>query len=143
MPGVKALIVVALLSAGAFWFVDLPQTIRLKATIIRMLPLAPTTKIATIDELCKGARPADAAFCYLAFRSEDAEASVSCERFGKQVSRSENWVKVDDDNYLYRGKDPEFADLGLIYHPSSCAVVSVAKQVSISMKEYPSVRLPY
>ncbi|WP_338305156.1 hypothetical protein, partial [Bradyrhizobium ottawaense] len=134
--------VAALILAGTFWFVDLPQTVRLKAAIVRILPLPPATKIATIEELCKGARPNDSASCYLAFRSEEAEAMAACDKYAEQVRRSKNWVKTEGDSYSYRGKDTEFSDLLLFFHPSQCAVVSVAKQIAVPLKDHPSIKLP-
>lgn len=50
--GFVALGVVAL---GLFALVDLPQTVRIKALFVNLLPLDAKTKVAAIENLCSGA----------------------------------------------------------------------------------------
>lgn len=115
-----------LIAFGAFWFLDFPQTVRLKAAIVRSLPLAPKTTNSTIRSLCQGARPNDSADCYLSFRSEEAEAAVQCRNLADQLSRSKDWIKIDESgHFAYNGADPEIRKLDTLFYfyPEHCVFV--------------------
>jgi hypothetical protein len=61
-----------------FWVVDLPQTVRLKAAIVRVLPLDPESMDSTIRNLCVRSHSGSAVTdCYPTFRSEKAVKAIA------------------------------------------------------------------
>jgi hypothetical protein len=69
-----------------FWVVDLPQTVRLKAAIVRMLPLDPGFMDSTIRNLCAGAHSGSAITdCYMAFYGEEAAKAVADRQEQKMI----------------------------------------------------------
>jgi hypothetical protein len=86
-----------------FWVVDLPQTVRLKAAIVRMLPFDPESMDSTIRNLCAGSHSGDAGFqCYLTFRSEEAAKAIAddqarkrkCQQLAQRMESGEekDWI---------------------------------------------------
>jgi hypothetical protein len=89
-----------------FWVVDLPQTVRLKAAIVRILPLDPESMDSTIRNLCVGSHSGSAVTdCYLAFRSEKAVKVISedqarkrkCQRIAQRIESGEEkgWLRQE------------------------------------------------
>lgn len=117
-----------LIALSAFWFLDFPQTVRLKAAIVRSLPLAPKTTISLIESLCEGARPNDFASCYLSFHSQEAEAAVECKNLADQLSRNKEWIKTEDTgHFMYAGDDAELKKLDqlFVFVPEKCMFVGL------------------
>ena len=128
MLGAKGWIIAALVSGGVFWFVDLPATVRLKAAIVRSLPLSPQTTISTIKSLCTAANPEARASsnCYSSLRSEKAEKEIECQNFTRQIARSSNWTPLGGDSFIYQGADPEMREFSpLTYHPDLCLILGI------------------
>ena len=48
-------LLVAVGALGLFWMVDFPQTVRLKVSIVNLLPLNPEYSNSVIANLCDGA----------------------------------------------------------------------------------------
>jgi hypothetical protein len=68
-----------------FSVADLPQTVRLKAAIVRILPLDPESIDSTIRSLCAGLHSGSAVTdCYLTFRSEKAVKAIADEQARKR-----------------------------------------------------------
>jgi predicted component of type VI protein secretion system len=89
-----------------FWVVDLPQTVRLKAAIVRMLPLDPESTDSTIRNLCAGSHSGSAETdCYLAFRSEEAVNAIAddqarkrkCQQIAQRIESGEekSWQRQE------------------------------------------------
>src|SRR6201999_447348 len=99
------------------WFVDLPQTVRLKATVIKLLPLGPEYVNDTINSLCVASyRGNDNFSCYFTLHSKEAEEEISkknkCQAFIKRLASGDDkdWIKTSDKTYLYAGSDAETLD---------------------------------
>jgi hypothetical protein len=68
-----------------FWVVDLPQSVRLKAAIVRILPLDPESIDSTIRNLCVGSHSGSAVTdCYLTFRNEKAVRAIADDQARKR-----------------------------------------------------------
>jgi hypothetical protein len=89
-----------------FWVVDLPQTVRLKAAIVRILPLDPESRDSTIRNLCAGSHSGSAMTdCYLAFSSEEAANAISddlalnvkCQQLAQRMESGEekDWRRAE------------------------------------------------
>jgi hypothetical protein len=87
-----------------FWVVDLPQTVRLKATIVRILPLDPESMDSTIRNLCASSHCGSAVTdCYLTFRSEKAVKAIAddqartrkCQQIAQRIESGEEkaWLR--------------------------------------------------
>jgi hypothetical protein len=65
-------------------FVDVPQTIRIKALVINILPLDPQTKVDAVMNLCEaafaGGPISTATNCFLAHRSNTAAEEAARRR---------------------------------------------------------------
>jgi hypothetical protein len=127
MLGARGWTVAALISVGAFWFVDLPETVRFKAAIVRSLPLSPQTMNSTIEALCKGAMPSTAGGCYAGFYSPEAEALAFCQGFESRLARNKDWQKLENGelHYRYSGPDPEVSHYLPSFFPSRCVFSGV------------------
>lgn len=125
----------------AFWYVDIPSTIRLKTSILKLLPMKPATLNQSIRSVCAGSYAGmDVVSCYGNFRSEEAEAAAEadekCERFKETLHSSrkdwiENGPKPGDENprlsYLYNGSDQSIFDkYGILtFYPDDCSFLSI------------------
>jgi hypothetical protein len=89
-----------------FCVVDLPQTVRLKAAIVRMLPLDPESMDSAIRNLCAGSHSGFAVTdCYLAFRSEEAVNAIAddqarkrkCQQIAQRIESGEekSWQRQE------------------------------------------------
>ncbi len=91
---------------SVFWVVDLPQTVRLKASIVRMLPLDPESMDSTVRNLCAGSHSGSATTdCYLTFRSEEAVKAIAeeqarkrkCQQLSQRIESGEekDWIREE------------------------------------------------
>jgi hypothetical protein len=125
-----------------FWYVDMPSTIRLKTSILKLLPMKPATLNQSIRSVCAGSYVGlDVASCYSNFQSEEAEAAVAseekCARFKKSISTNTDWFKLtpkpgDEDQritYTYQGSDQSMWDkYGIMtFYPDDCYFISLNK----------------
>jgi hypothetical protein len=89
-----------------FCVVDLPQTVRLKAAIVRILPLDPESMDATIRNLCVGSHSGSAVTdCYLTLRSEKAVKAIAdaqarkrkCQQIAQRIESGEEkgWLRQE------------------------------------------------
>jgi hypothetical protein len=89
-----------------FWVVDLPQTVRLKAAIVSILPLDPESIDSTIRNLCVGSHSGSAVTdCYLTFRSEKAVKAIAddqarkrkCQQIAQRIESGEEkgWLRQE------------------------------------------------
>ena len=89
-----------------FWVVDLPQTVRLKAAIVRILPLDPESMDSAIRNLCAGSHSGSAVTdCYLTFRSEKAVKAIAddqarkrkCQQIAQRIESGEEkgWLRQE------------------------------------------------
>jgi hypothetical protein len=89
-----------------FWVVDLPQTVRLKAAIVRILPLDPESMDSTILNLCADSHSGSAVTdCYLTFRNEKAVKAIAdnqarkreCEQIAQRIESVEErgWLRQE------------------------------------------------
>jgi hypothetical protein len=83
----------------AFWYVDMPSTVRLKTSILKVLPMTPAALNQSIRSVCAGSYAGmDVVTCYSNFQSEEAEAAVAaderCVRFkGEMSARPQDWLE--------------------------------------------------
>lgn len=133
----------------AFWYIDTPSTIRLKTSILKLLPMEPAKLNQSIRSVCAGSYVGlDVVSCYGNFRSEAAEAEVmadqKCARFKETINaNSADWLEVnpkpeDTDQrttYSYKGTDKSMWDKYglLIFYPDDCSFISINEG---DMKKY-------
>jgi hypothetical protein len=140
------LIIAAALTAIAFWLIDFPQTVRVKAAILKLLPLNAKYLNDSIKALCAGAHSGkDASTCYVAFYSREAADEASrrkkCQEFSASLAanQEEDWQAPPNDDdilgYAYMGSDPKvWEEFGLLYfQPKTCTFLSTKG----GLKEHP------
>jgi hypothetical protein len=151
--GFVALGVVAL---GLFALVDLPQTVRIKALFVNLLPLDAKTKVAAIENLCSGAYAASSYPAVSTCRSvnvssaaeeemtrrrkeirdreqevADAKArSDQCEMYKQRMTKGNlqsEWDTRNVSSYTYVGSDPEMK--GWTFSPLTCELRDPAGEI--------------
>ena len=103
-----------------FWVIDIPQTVRLKVALLKVLPLSPEYLNSSIHSLCAGAHEGPAvSTCYGSFYSRDAAEAIdrkqTCAAFAKRLEAGDkDWFRTDDDEsgavYVYGGSDKAIQD---------------------------------
>jgi hypothetical protein len=120
--------------------IDLPATVRLKTSIIKLLPYEPQAMNDKIRDLCAGAhRGMDISTCYASFYSREAANAVAakerCDAFTKRVAADKDWklYKADPakrdslDGFTYIGSDKDMWEKYgfLTFYPATCEALGL------------------
>lgn len=133
-------VAIGAVAAVIFWFVDLPATVRIKTSILKLLPMDAETLDSSIYAVCAGTYVGmSARSCYDSFHSKEAakvvEARERCRAFARKVEADKEWLRIEpnrDDkeqrvSYMYVGDDKAFhTKYGLaLFFPDDCTMTSL------------------
>lgn len=120
---------------GALFLVamaDIPQTVRIKALVIKLLPLNPATTNNAIRSLCDGAyasSPSGPSHCYNANYDQGAADLVArqqrCDDFKRraEIDGYKDWHRRDSEMWLYIGEEEGLK--GYWFLPEKCMVMNL------------------
>ena len=123
------------LGLGAFVLLamaDIPQTVRIKAIVIKLLPLSPTKTNEAIRSLCDAAYAESAggpSTCYYANYDRDAADLVAkqdrCDDFQQRAKADgyKDWYRGNSELWLYIGNEEKLK--GWWFVPEKCMVINL------------------
>jgi hypothetical protein len=132
-------VVLSTLLLAGFWYIDIQQTLRLKAGIVKLFSPSIEFEDVQLTSLCSGVHsgnPLAASICFDQLRSTRSKIayrrSLQCENVRQRLKSGldKDWASAPSgDVYIYLGNEQEMK--GFMFHSKECQFVNLDGRIKV------------